>query len=154
MNLDREREWAAEIDRELKALPELAAPPSLVARVMSAIEHPVLVPWYRRAWQTWPAPLQAAAMLALLGMLGAVCFWGWELVRSPGLAAMGQDATRWFAGLNVLWAAVNALAGVLLLAVKQLNTAVLAGLLAIMALAWMACVGLGTVYIRLAFARR
>ena len=95
-----------------------------------------------------------ASALALLAMLGALCFGGWELVRSPGLAAMGQGVTRWFAGLNALWAAVNALAGVLVLAVKQLNTAVLAGLLAVIALAWMACIGLGTVYIRLAFARR
>ncbi len=154
MNLNEDHELAAAIDRELKHLPELQAPATLMSRVLSTLERPVLPPWYRRAWQTWPAPLQAAGMAVLLVFLAALCLGTWKLTQSASLARALHTAATQFSGLTALWAAVNAICGVFVLAVKQLNTTILIAACAAMALAWAMCLGLGTVCVRLALARR
>ena len=42
------------IDRELKSLPGLRAPETLLPRVLAAVRHWADRPWYARAWFTWP----------------------------------------------------------------------------------------------------
>ena len=54
MNPNHETELEALVDRELKSLPPLAAPPSLAPRILAALAARAAVPWYRRAWQEWP----------------------------------------------------------------------------------------------------
>lgn len=154
MESDYEKQLALEIDRELKSLPELRAPASLAARVMAAVEHPVELPWYRRAWQSWPMPIQVGAMGILLAFLGALCYGAWELTYSAGFALALQKAGQWFSGVSAVWNAANAICGTLVIAVKQLGSGFMIAAVAAVALAWAACVGLGTVYVRLAFARR
>lgn len=154
MESDYEKQLALEIDRELKRLPELRAPASLAARVMASIQHPVELPWYRRAWQSWPMPTQVAAMAILLAFLGALCYGAWELTYSPGFALAVQKVAHTFSGVSAIWNAANAICGVVVITVKQLGSGFLIAALAAVALAWAACVGLGTVYVRLAFARR
>ena len=61
MNSEYEKRLEAEIERELKGLPELTAPGTLVSRVMAAIEQRADRPWYRQPWQAWPVALRAAA---------------------------------------------------------------------------------------------
>jgi hypothetical protein len=154
MNQDYEKQLAAEIDRELKALPELSAPRGLAARVMATIAQRATLPWYRRAWQTWPIALQTGALAFLLILLGATGFGFWELSQSPALSLGLQKLAVGLSPLFALFSALNALGTVLVLAVKQISTGLLLALVGSVALAWAACVGLGTVYVRLAFARR
>ena len=56
------------IDRELKGLPLPQAPPTLLPRVLAAIESPLQRPWYRRTWSHWPPVLR----LVSAGMMGVV----------------------------------------------------------------------------------
>jgi len=79
MNLDYEKNLEVEIDRELNALPEIAAPARLIARVMATIELRKALPWFRRAWHTWPGPLQAVFLVTMLALFGGICFGGWPL---------------------------------------------------------------------------
>jgi len=60
----------------------------------------------------------------------------------------------WISGLGAILYAVSVVVGGLVLAVKQLNTAVIIGCLVAVALGYAMCVGLGTVYLRLALSRR
>ena len=74
---------------ELRRLPALKAPPTLLPRVMAAIQAWTLRPWYERAWFTWPVGLQMASVAGLL-VLFAGGFVLWPLASN----ALGALATK------------------------------------------------------------
>ena len=144
----------AAVDRELKALPSLRAPQPLLPRVMAVIEQHASSPWYRRAWQTWPLPLQAVSLLALLGAFGGLCFGSWQLVHAPVVAAAARETSGWFSILGTGLTTLDVLANALSLVVKSLGPLVLFGIGIALLLGYAACIGFGTLYVRLALARR
>lgn len=154
MNPHDEKQLEAAISRELKALPNLRAPSSLAARVMATIEQRQAVPWYRQAWQHWPLPLQAVATLVLVASFSSLCFLSWQFMRTPDFALAAAKAGSLFSGFGVVWKAFAVLKGALLLAVKAVNPAILIGCGVALAMGYALCLGLGTVYVRLGFARR
>lgn len=154
MNAEYDKRLEAEISRELKALPELAAPGTLVNRVMAALEQRATVPWYHRSWQTWPAALQTASLIVLLALFGGLCLAGWELSQAKALTQALHRAGEWVSRLNLIGNTLNVLGSAALLAVKKLGTGVIVACLAAVGLGYALCVGLGTVYFRLAFAAR
>jgi hypothetical protein len=154
MNFDQEKRLESEIDRELKALPELLAPGTLILRVMRAIEMRLNLPWYRQAWQRWPIGLQTISLLVLLALFGGLCFGGWKLTQLEGFSSAMHHAGSWFAGFGALWHALVALLNALLLTLKQVGTGFLIASFAALALAYALCISLGTVYVRLGMARR
>jgi hypothetical protein len=74
-NRDQER-WDEVLDRELKALPDLAAPEPLLSRIMDAVRERSTRPWWRCSWQEWPPGLQAVALLVFLAAAGVVSYLG------------------------------------------------------------------------------
>ena len=154
MNPHDENRLEAAIDRELKALPNLRAPETLVPRVMATIEQRAALPWYRRAWQTWPLPLQAAAMLVLLAVFGSVCVASWQVVHTPAFASVSREVGSVFSFLGTVWRTVSVLLSAVALAFKSLGSAVVIGSVAALLFGYAMCVGFGTAYVRLAFARR
>lgn len=154
MNTEYEKILEQRIDRELKALPELAAPRDLARRVRLALEARAALPWYRQPWQMWPAPVRAATLVFLLAGFGSLCFASYQLTRAAGLANAWLEVRGLFAGFDVIWQVANALGSALAFAFKRLGTGILLGCLAATALAWAACVGLGTMWVKLALARR
>ena len=154
MNPDYEKQLEASVQRELSALGELQAPRGLTARVMGMIAQRAAVPWYRRAWQTWPAAWQAVSLVVLLAMFGGLCFGVVELSRVASGSAAGQQVSQWFAGFAVLWNAAGVLGDALSKAIQQLGMGVIVGFVLVLAVGYAACFGLGTVYVRLAMARR
>ncbi len=154
MNSEYEEKLAAEIDHELKALPELKAPSSLLRRVMSAVEARRRLPWYQQSWSAWPAPLRAAALIILVSFFASLCFGVWKLPDTEGYMTASRQAAGWFSGLTALWNALNALVGTLAQAVQQLGRGFLIGALAAVAMAWAMFLGVGTACVRLVFARR
>jgi hypothetical protein len=154
MNSDKDRRLEQRIDRELKALPELAAPLDLARRVRKAIEARTALPWYRQSWEMWPTPVRWAAMAFLLTAFGSLCFASFQLTRAAGAANALAEVRGMFAGAELAWRVLGTLLTALVLAIKQLGTGFLLGCLAATALAWISCVGLGTMWVRLALARR
>ena len=142
----------AAIGRELKRLPELTAPESLASRVMAGIQRPV--PWYRQPWPKWPAASRAVFLTLLLAVFGGLCFAGWQLLRSEQVATAGREVDGWFAQIGVLWGAVRVLLESLVLTVRQMGTGFIVACFMAVALGYAACVGLGTLVARFAFARR
>ena len=57
--------------RSFRRLPTPVAPPTLLPRVLAAIERCARRPWYSREWLTWPAGWQAASVVALVALLAA-----------------------------------------------------------------------------------
>ena len=154
MSSEYEKRLESEIDRELRALPELIAPHSLFLRVMAAIESRLNLPRYRQSWQGWPLALRAVSLLILLGLFGGLCFATCEFLHTEAFAAVMQGPMTWLSGLGAILHAVSVVLGGLVLAVKQLGTAVIIGCLVALGLGYAMCVGLGTVYLRLALSRR
>src|SRR5262245_52833424 len=76
------------IGRELTKLRAVAAPPTLLPRVLAAVQTWSRRPWYTRAWFTWPVAGQLASVIALLLMaVGSVT---WLL---PAIFAAAGTAT-------------------------------------------------------------
>jgi hypothetical protein len=65
------------VDTALKALPSPNAPPTLLSRVMTAVEARAAAgPWYTRPWTLWPRAWQVASAGALFVLtFGLARFW-------------------------------------------------------------------------------
>ena len=154
MSLDYEKRLEAEVHRELKSLPDLAAPPTLLQRVTAAIRQTPPLPWYRQPWQMWPVGLQALSLLLLMGLFGTLCFGAWKLSHAEAFAVAMQRPMDWLSALGTLGKALNAVLGSLVIAIKHLGTGTLIACVAALAMGYAMCIGLGTVYFRVALARR
>lgn len=154
MNENENPRLEAAIDRELKALPNLRAPQRLLPRVMAVIKERAELTWYRRAWQTWPVSLQVVSMLVLLVAFAGLCLGSWQLIHAPVVVSAASEASGWFSILNTTWSTLGVLANALALAFRSLGPLVLFGIMMALLLGYAVCVGFGTLYVRLAFARR
>jgi len=154
MNENHDKELEAQVDCELKSLPLLTAPPTLAPRVMALIAARAAAPWYRRAWTTWPPVLQAVSMMVLLAAFAGVCLGSWQLVHAPAVASATSEVGGWMSFLNATWKATGTLVNAVVLTFKSLGAVVVVGCLLALLLGYATCVGLGTIYFRLAFARR
>lgn len=154
MNSPYDRELELEIDRELNQLPELKAPATLSRRVLRAIEQQHALRWYNQPWQNWPAPLRATALGLLSVCFGGLCVASWQLTRAAGMTAAMQEVGGLFSGLATVWNIITVLLGAIVLVIKSLGTGFMIGCALIAALGYALCLGLGTAYVRLAFARR
>ena len=154
MNPDYDKQLEVAISRELKALPELAAPGALAGRVMAAIEQRARVSWYRRSWQTWPVALQASSLVVLLALFGGLCFGGWQLSQTGTATLALHRAGGWFSGLGVIQNTFNVLVNAAVVVVKKIGTGFVVACLVAVGTGYAMCIGAGTVYFRLAFAKR
>lgn len=154
MNLEYEKKLEVEVDRELKALPEIAAPATLIARVMASIELRKALPWFKRAWHTWPGSLQGLFLATMLALFGGICFGGWELTHTATFGVALQTIGNWFSGFGAIYTTLNALAGATVALIKQVNSAVLMAFLCAAGLGYAIFLALGTMYVKVAFSKR
>jgi hypothetical protein len=154
MDSDYEKNLEAAIRRELDALGELPAPSGLEARILRAVEQRRTAPWHRRAWTTWPRPLQIASAIASLIVFAGLSFGAWHFAQTPGFAAVSEKIGDAFDCLGLLQRTCSVLVNSLRLVFASFGPGVLAGLAIVLVSAYAACVGLGTVYVRLTFLRR
>jgi hypothetical protein len=144
----------AEVGRRLKALPELAAPASLSTRVMAMIARRANLPWYRQSWPAWPVPVRILTLAISMALFGVLCFAGWEASQLPSVANGLEKVSSVSSIVGALWNALSLLLEALLLGIKHLGNGFIFGCLGIVTVAYGICVGLGSVYLKLAFARR
>jgi hypothetical protein len=150
MNSEFENQLEAEIDRHLKDLPDLAAPPNLIPRVMTAIARPA-TPWRVRPWYAWPISAQIASVTLALGLLLAAIP-GWRVVEPALTGPMASRFAPWRAGVACLWNAARAVVGAAPVVVEHLNKVTLLSCVAVMVMGYVVCVGFGTVFVRLTLA--
>jgi len=154
MSQEYEKQLETEVGRSLKNLPELAAPPTLSARVMAALEARSRVPWYRQSWQSWPWLAQAGSLALLLALFAALCFVGGQVPHTGEFATASHSVNAWFSSVTALWNTLATLLGAVGLVVKHLGTGFIVACVLALGLGYAICVGLGTVCFRLAVARR
>jgi hypothetical protein len=156
MKPDSQDPVESQIERELKALPELAAPATLAPRVMAAIRAGMAAeqPWYRRAWTAWPMPMQAATLLLLLAVFGGLCYAGWRLPQTGLYANFTAQAAVARESLGSFFNFWSVLINAVLLVFEKLGPGFYAAVGLSLALGYSLCIGLGTLYVRLVSARR
>ena len=154
MNADYEKQLEAGVRRELDALGELEAPPEIVRRVMRVIEQRAAAPWYRQAWQAWPPGLQAGSLAGLFAAFVFLCLGASQLAHFATLTPAAHEVSGWFGLAGAAWHAVNVLTNAVGLAFQSLGPAVIIGGVALLLFCYATCLGLGTIYWRLAYARR
>jgi len=148
MNPDFDEQLEIEIDRRLKDLPDLVAPRTLAPRTMQLIARPA-AQWRSRSWATWPASIRAAYVVVAVGVLAATV---------PGLRAFEQDLlapmfarfAHWGSGMEWLWNAASALASAGSAVVNHAGKGIVLPCIFAVVLAYAACVGFGTVFVKLA----
>jgi hypothetical protein len=154
MNPNHDNELEALIDRELKSLPSLSAPRSLAPRIMAAVTAQQCVPWYRAGWQSWPLALRAASFVTLLTLFLGLCFGGeraWQFASKSDSAEKVSDT---FSLLGLIGKTLGVLVDSVPQLVRQIGTGYLVAAIALIALAYAACIAFGSFYLRFAFARR
>jgi hypothetical protein len=154
MNAEYEKQLEAVVRRELDALGELAAPQEIARRVMRVIEQRAALPWYRREWQTWPLVLRAGSLAGLVAAFAGLCYETSQLASLARLTPAAREVSGWFSLADAAWNAVNVLANAVELAFRSLGPSVLIGSAVLLVFCYAACLGLGTIYWRLAYARR
>jgi hypothetical protein len=150
---DYEQQLEERLDRELKELPELQAPPALAARILSAVSRRAARPWYRRSWQAWPVSLRAASLPILLAMFGGLCWSVSALAHTVASAPATQKIAGELAGLRLIWRTLSVLSDAAILSFRHLGPGFLAAVFIALVLAYVACLALGTLSLRLAMAR-
>lgn len=154
MKPNPENELAALVDRELKSLPPLHAPPTLAPRILAAIAACTEVPWYRRAWQTWPLALQGSSLAVLLALFGTLCFGGWKFSQSEAVVATAGKASGVLSVFELAFRTLGVLRDAGVQVIQHIGPGYVIGF-AVMALtAYAVCLALGSACVRFAFARR
>jgi hypothetical protein len=150
MNRDNEEQFETEIDRELKGLPELQAPASLIPRVMAALESRAAVPWFMRSWPAWPVALKASSFLLLAALFCGLCYAGWHVGQLQIVRSSASEVSRCLVALGALLGGAKTLFGTLLRAAGSLSTGLLMGTLVAAALAYATFLALAAGSYRLA----
>lgn len=143
--------WERRLHEELRKLPELEAPASLVPGVMAALrarQAAAAAPvWYRRPATSWPPAWRIALAVSALTVFGLLVF-GAHLLW-PVLVASTQDqaGTLAVAGrkLTTAWSIASTLADAVLLVVREtLSSPWLVAALAAASFFYLALLGAGT----------
>lgn len=154
MNPNHETQLAALVDRELKALPPLSAPPSLSPRVMAALAAQARAPKYRNGWQTWPLAWRAASFVILVAIFAGLCFTGWQASQTASVTALTAKLSGVFSLVSLAGKTLGVLGDAAAQAFRSLGTGVMVAAVAVVLFAYASCAALGSFYVRLAFARR
>jgi hypothetical protein len=103
------------VDRQLRQLPALRAPHTLLPRVLAAVQQWSQRPWYARAWFTWPAAAQiaSAATLILIVVGSALLITNVQIVVDEtsarllsGVAPLAQRAAATINAARAVWRAL------------------------------------------------
>ncbi|HTL45435.1 MAG TPA: hypothetical protein VL262_13920 [Vicinamibacterales bacterium] len=83
----------ARVDRALRRLPQPHTPPTLLPRVMAAVDAWQHRPWYTRAWFAWPLAWRVISIVPC----ALLVYFAWHVPPPPAQVVAATSATR------VLW---------------------------------------------------
>ena len=131
---------------ELKKLPPVPAPATLLPRVLQRLEARARRYWWLRVWWDWPLAAKVASLMlgiALAGSLG-----GGGLLVDERVAAYAGDITERFTPLAGLWDIATALGRAAVQVWAAVAQPVILTGLALGTVLYLLCLGLGTAVVR------
>ena len=136
------------VDRELRQLPALRAPHTLLPRVLAAVQQWSQRPWYTRAWFTWPAAAQIASAAALVLIVVASA-----LLLTGAQIAVGQTSARLLGGVAPLAQRAEATMNAARVVWRALIEPLLVYAFGLVVLMCLACAAFGTALNHVVFGR-
>jgi hypothetical protein len=142
------------LHRELRKLPPVEAPSSLIADVMTAIQARRQAAWWRRPWLSWPAPIRALTLcLGLLFTSGA--FYTLGIARTFVLERIEPHAlANRIESLLSLGHVFETLGRAFLLTLQSMDQPVWIACLCVIALMYAACIALSSAALQVIAKRR
>jgi hypothetical protein len=154
MRTDLEQKLTERIHCELRQLPLVKAPTTLLPRVLAAIEAArANQPWWRKSWSDWPKWCRVLVLFAGLCVAGGMGYLAFSFGPDLTLSALGDVAAEWLSPLRPAWEALAALANAALVLVRAGGQLLLWVCLLVVAVIYLTSVGLGTVCYRMALNR-
>jgi len=102
--------WEEELDRRLKALPELEAPNGFAENVMRAVNERESAASHSRSWILWPKGLKVGGMAAVASAAAIVVWMGsqveWVRYLNDIVISNTGGFSAYLAGVVGLWAAL------------------------------------------------
>jgi hypothetical protein len=154
MNPNHEPELETLVDRELKSLPPLPAPPSLAPRILAVIAACAEAPWYRRPWPTWPLALQGSSLAILLALFGTLCLGGVKLFQTEAVTETSAKVGGVLSVFELAWRTLGLLRDAGLQVIQHVGSGYVIGFAVVVLMAYALCLGLGSACVRFAYARR
>ncbi|HWD17706.1 MAG TPA: hypothetical protein VHB20_00375 [Verrucomicrobiae bacterium] len=153
MSSEENQAWEARLDRALKELPELPAPGGLVDRTMAALETRPKSAWHQQPWTAWPLWLRAVSLSGMLAVIGALATIKWNWARALGEMILPPSWQAPLAKWDVLWETIDTLGRAACALARHADGWVTALAVVAAVMAYLACIGLGTLAARLTAAR-
>jgi hypothetical protein len=150
MTPEPDKQLEQSIHRELRKLPELSAPPSLLPRVRAAIAARERLPWWQKSWFQWPVMARFASVALIAGFVKLGLFAVGEVGVGSGWLATNPLLDWARAGLDI----ASTLGNALLTVGRAIPPAYLAVGFVLVVGSYLSCIGLGTVCYRVARSRR
>ena len=142
------------IQRELRKLPEMRAPETLVHRVMLAVHVKERQPWWQRPWLTWPRPAQVISSALFASTVTALIYFGAQAWQLAGIGNPLDKIWMWIVSLAPLWDGLMAILNAVVLVVQKGGQLYLFIGLGVATTMYLLCLATGTACYRLAFNRR
>jgi hypothetical protein len=153
MKDDDKLELEALVGRELKKLPDLQAPETLFHRVMLEVHTRARQPWWQRSWHGWPPGLQAATLVALLGLATAVSYGLSQTLQEIPYEALEVAFIEWLGPFARLWELGVTVANAVGLVMRAGGQQVLLYGSMLVLVAYAACLGFGAAVARAVMSR-
>lgn len=99
-----EKELEQFIHATLRSLPDRKAPGTLEARVLAAIEHQAIIPWWHKGWAYWPAAVRAAFLALATAVSGGMLVAAYAMFAGVDTAVVADEAANRFAGVMQVFA--------------------------------------------------
>jgi hypothetical protein len=150
MEAEDQPEFAGRLHRELRQLPPLKAPQTLIPRVVSAIESKACQPWWKKSWAQWPPLARLFFVLLSAPVAGAILYFAFRLSNGMSLETIQPKVVNSFNFLAPVWHLIVALGNAFLLLIRSGGQLFIWITLGFLAAIYLSCVGLGTFCYRIA----
>ena len=154
MTPDRQQQWETQLDADLKALPEIAAPPQLARRVMEQIQRPGVANEKRRTWQDLPSVFRTMAVVAMTLCFGLLCLGAWVYSDNAGMVTICERMANWLHPVGVFWNVAQAIISALAATIRYVNPVLLVAWAAAAVLAYFLILATGTLVYKFAASKQ
>jgi hypothetical protein len=151
MSLEQDLELEKRLDAELKNLSPLAAPPSLIPRVLAVLQERAQKSWWQRAWWEWPLTAKLAFVVIALAIAGAFSSSG--IMLGEGVTEYSQSVTEHLFNSGEEGGMLDSLISVIQVLWTSLAQPVLLYIVAGAGVLYLSCIALGTAFFRVALKR-
>ncbi len=144
-----ESELEQAIDGELRRLPDLRAPATLLPRVLQALAERERRPWWQKSASYWPWPARGLFLIATSGLAGFLLYFTWGVSSGISLAALASEVADATQRLESIRAVCGSLLGAVVLVVRSAEPWLLWSAAGVLMASYFTTLALGTYCYRL-----